>query len=51
MGHLGFKSKGGNPDVWICPATRANGSLVYDYVLLYIDDCLVVSDNADNILK
>ena len=51
MAHLGFKSKGGDPDVWMRPATRADGSLVYEYVLLYTDDCLVVSDNAEEILK
>ena len=51
MTHLGFKSKGGDPDVWMCPATRADGSPVYDYVLLYTDDCLVISDNAESILN
>jgi hypothetical protein len=51
MEHLGFKSKGGDPDVWMRPADRADGTLVYDYVLLYTDDCLVVSDNAESILK
>ena len=51
MGHLGFKSKGGDPDVWMRPMTRADGSKVYEYVLLYTDDCLVVSDNAEEILK
>ena len=51
MMHLGFKSKGGNPDVWMRPMTRADGSLVFEYVLLYTDDCLVVSDNAESILK
>jgi hypothetical protein len=33
------------------PATRKDGSLVYKYVLLYTDDCLVVSENAESILK
>ncbi|KAL7523110.1 hypothetical protein ACHAWF_000375, partial [Thalassiosira exigua] len=51
MGHLGFKSKGGDPDVWMRPITRADGNKVYEYVLLYTDDCLVVSDNAEEILK
>jgi len=51
MAHLGFKSKGGDPDVWMRPMTRSDGNLVYEYVLLYTDDCLVVSDNAENILR
>ena len=51
MGHLGFKSKTGDPDVWMRPATRKDGSQTYEYVLLYTDDCLVVADNAESILK
>jgi hypothetical protein len=51
MEHLGFKSKGGDPDVWLRPYTRADVSQLYEYVLLYTDDCLVVSDNAESILK
>ena len=51
MAHLGFKSKGGDPDVWMRPATRADGSKVYEYVLLYTDDCLVVSGNVNSILR
>ena len=51
MEHIGFKSKGGNPDAWMRPATSPDGSAVYDYVLLYMDDCLVMSDNAEGILK
>ena len=51
MEHIGFKSKGGDPDVWMRPVTRSDGSQLYEYVLLYTDDCLVVSDNAESILK
>ena len=51
MSHLGFKSKGGDPDVWMRPAVRSDGQEVYEYVLLYTDDCLVVSDKAEDILK
>ena len=51
MKHLGFKSKGSDPDVWMRPAIKKDGSLVYDYVLLYTDDCLVISENAESILK
>ena len=51
MEHLGFKSKAGDPDVWMRPATRADGAATYEYVLLYTDDCLVVADDAESILK
>jgi hypothetical protein len=51
MDFLGFKSKEEDPDVWMRPATGKDGSLIYEYVLLYTDDCLVVSENAESILK
>ena len=41
-----FKSKGGDPDVWMSPVTQKDGTLVYEYVLLYTDDFLVVSENS-----
>ena len=33
------------------PSTQKDGTLVYEYVLLYTDNFLVVSENAKNILK
>lgn len=51
MDHLGFTSCPADPDVWMRPAMKANGAKVYDYVLLYTDDVLVISDNAENILR
>ena len=46
---LGFKSKGDDPDIWMRPATKQYVTEVYGYVLLYTDDCLVVSENAESI--
>ena len=51
MEFLGTKFKGDDPDVWMRPAAKKHGSLVYEYVLLYTDDCLVVLENAKRILK
>ena len=51
MGFWGFKSKGGGSDVCMSPATQKDGKLVSEYVLLYTDDCLVVSENVEIILK
>ena len=33
------------------PATQKYGTEKYEYVLLYTDDCLAVSENAESILK
>ena len=51
MEFIGFKSKCRDPDFWMRPATQNDGTEVYEYVLLYTDDCLVVSENAESILK
>ena len=51
MHHLKFSSCPADPDVWMRPAIRSDGSKCYDYVLLYVDDALVVSENAEDILR
>ena len=51
MHHLDFRSCPADPDVWMRPAKKGDGSPYYDYVLLYVDDTLVVSENAESILR
>ena len=51
MAHLGFTSRGGSPDVCRRPATLKDETQVYEWTLLYVDDCLVVSENAESIMK
>jgi Reverse transcriptase (RNA-dependent DNA polymerase) len=51
MSHLGFKSCPADPDVWMRPAMNADGGEYWEYVLLYVDDVLCVSENAERILK
>ena len=50
MRHIGFKSCPANPDIWMRPAEKADGTPYYEYVLLYVDDTLVISENAGRIL-
>ena len=42
MDFLGFVSFQGDPDVWRLSATKKNGERYHEYVLLYVDDCLMV---------
>ena len=51
MRHLGFESCLADPDVWFRPAKKADGTEVYDYVLIYTDDVICVSENAEQILR
>ena len=51
MHHLKFASCPADPDVWMRPALKSDGSKVWEYVLLYTDDALVISENAESILR
>ena len=51
MEHLGFEACLADPDVWMRPAIRANGQEYFEYVLLYTDDALVVSETPENIIR
>jgi hypothetical protein len=47
---LNFTSCPADPDVWMRPAIKSDGQNYYEYVLLYTDDALVISESAEQIL-
>ena len=51
MEHMGFSSSPADGDVWYRMAKRKNGEEYYDYVLLYMDDCLAISERAESVLR
>ena len=51
MRHLDFKSCPADPDVWMRAAKKSDGTDYYEYILLYTDDALVVSCNAETIIR
>ena len=51
MKFLGFTSCQADPDIWMREAVKPDGSQYWEYVLLYVDDCLVISDNGEKILR
>ena len=52
MDELGFQSSRADPDVWFRLSKRTgSGDEYYEYVLLYTDDVLVISDNAEKVLR
>lgn len=51
MDALGFQSSKGDPDVWFREARKSSGATYYEYVLLYVDDVLVISANAEAVLR
>ena len=40
---IGFRLSFSDPDVWMRPATKADGEEYYEYILVYIDDILCIS--------
>ena len=50
MEFLNFKSCLDDPNVWMRPAIKSDGNTYYEYILLYVDDTLVVSENDESIL-
>jgi len=42
MKHLGYESCLADPDLWMRLAVNNNGVEYYEYMLLYVDDCLCV---------
>ena len=51
MEHLGFLSCLGDDDVWCMPAIKSNDVEYWEYILLYTDDCLVISEFGEDILR
>ena len=51
MRHLKITPCLADPDIWMRPAIKADGSEYYEYVLLYVDDALCISENAEGVLR
>ena len=51
MEFLNFKSCLADPDMWMRPAIKSDGNTHYEYILLYVDDALVVSENGESKLQ
>jgi hypothetical protein len=41
---LQYRSSLADPDVWLQPTVKQNGDLYYEYVVVYVDDILVVAE-------
>ena len=50
MGNMGYQSCLADPDLWMQVSKLDNGLKYYEYVLLYVDDCLVVSQHPNETL-
>jgi hypothetical protein len=51
MRHLGYEPCRADPDLWMMPRIRDDGLKYYSYVLIYVDDILVISHEAIDDLR
>lgn len=51
MEFLGFKSMKADPDVWMREAVKPDGIEYWEFVLLYVDDCLVISHRGEQVIR
>ena len=52
MSHLGFESCKADPDVWMRESVNPKtGTAYWEYVLLYVDDCLAISHRPREVLE
>ena len=49
--HLGFRSSLADPDVWYKAETKANGFKYYSYILVYVDDLLIIDQAPARYMK
>jgi Reverse transcriptase (RNA-dependent DNA polymerase) len=48
---LGFQACKADPDVWMRPGVKGDGYCYYEYVLMYVDDCRIVSHDPQKIIN
>ena len=51
MTSMNFQSCPADPDVWMRPGTKANGSTYWQYVLLYTDNILAIMEEPEKYLR
>jgi hypothetical protein len=47
---MGFSACQADADVWLRKNAKPNGSEYYEYLLVYVDDILVVSHNTQSVM-
>ncbi len=51
MSEMGFESCKADPDVWMRPGMKKDGTKYWQYVLLYTDDILAIMEEPEKFLK
>jgi hypothetical protein len=48
---LQYRSSLADPDVWLKPSVKRNGDHYYEYVIIYVDDILVIAELLDKTMN
>ena len=51
MRHVSFVSYPADPYVWMGPAKCSNGSIYYEYILIYTDDCFILIEKPEHVIQ
>ena len=51
MAEMDFKTCKADPDVWMRPGLKKDGTAYWQYVLLYTDDILAIMEDAESFLR
>ena len=51
MMYLGFTSCKADPDIWMGEAHKEVGTPVWEYLLLHVDDALVISNRGEDVIR
>ena len=51
MSTMGFESCCADPDVWMRPGTKSDGTKYWQYVLLYTDDILAIMESPEKFIR
>ena len=51
MEYIGFSPCKADPDIWMRKAKQVDNSDYWEYVLLYVDDCICISTDPEAIVR
>ena len=51
LDEMGFDSIIADPGVWFTPATKADGEHYYEFILVYVDNLLAISQDAVSVIR
>ena len=48
---MGFKSSIADPDIGFRPATKPDGEQYYEFILVYVEDMLAISQDSVSLIR